>query len=256
MHGLDWYDYGARWMDPALGRCHSMDPLCETDYDVSPYAYCLNSPINNIDLWGLKSYDPQTAQDNWDDFDTSKDDILLNEIVCTPNGNSQGGSSYLDNNISGRSSYLDCNISDILNTISNISFFTSNEATAAGSSCETYINWCTPSHTEKKMTKRVLKKLAPKQKPDRLYKKWRKGIRQSGKVLGRVAVGAAVVGNVTNAIAKGEWTMSNTINMGTAFLGFVPVVGPGLALTYLLVDTVYEEITDKSIAEQIEDSLK
>lgn len=106
------------------------------------------------------------------------------------------------------------------------------------------------------MTKRVLKKLAPKQKPDRLYKKWRKGIRQSGKVLGRVAVGAAVVGNVTNAIAKGEWTMSNTINMGTAFLGFVPVVGPGLALTYLLVDTVYEEITDKSIAEQIEDSLK
>ena len=49
MHGLDWYDYGARWMDPALGRWHSMDPLCEKYYDVSPYAYCLNNPIKAID---------------------------------------------------------------------------------------------------------------------------------------------------------------------------------------------------------------
>ena len=49
MHGLDWYDYGARWMDAAIGRWHVMDPLCEKYYDVSPYAYCAGDPVNAID---------------------------------------------------------------------------------------------------------------------------------------------------------------------------------------------------------------
>ena len=49
MHGLDWYDYGARWMDASIGRWHSMDPLCEKFYGVTPYAYCGNSPINSVD---------------------------------------------------------------------------------------------------------------------------------------------------------------------------------------------------------------
>ncbi len=50
MHGLDWYDYGARWQDAAIGgRWHAMDPLCEKFYGVTPYAYCGNSPINSVD---------------------------------------------------------------------------------------------------------------------------------------------------------------------------------------------------------------
>ena len=49
MHGLDWYDYGARWMDAAIGRWHVIDPLCEKYYDVSPYADCAGDPVNAID---------------------------------------------------------------------------------------------------------------------------------------------------------------------------------------------------------------
>ena len=49
MHGLDWYDYGARWMDPVLCRFTTMDPLCEKYYDTSPYAYCANNPMKYID---------------------------------------------------------------------------------------------------------------------------------------------------------------------------------------------------------------
>lgn len=82
MHGLNTYDYGARQYDPTLCRWDRIDPLCETDYNMSPYAYCLNSPIINIDLWGLKSVDVKTAEDNWKDFDTNADDILLNGVVC------------------------------------------------------------------------------------------------------------------------------------------------------------------------------
>ena len=49
MHGLNTYDYGARQYDPVLGRWDRMDPLCEKYYDISPYAYCGNNPVNAID---------------------------------------------------------------------------------------------------------------------------------------------------------------------------------------------------------------
>ena len=54
MHGLDTYDYGARQYDPILGRWDRMDPLCEKYYNISPYAYCHNNPIKNIDPDGLE----------------------------------------------------------------------------------------------------------------------------------------------------------------------------------------------------------
>ena len=56
MHGLDWYDHGARHNDAAIGRWHVMDPLCEKYYDVSPYAYCHNNPIMLVDLDGKDDY--------------------------------------------------------------------------------------------------------------------------------------------------------------------------------------------------------
>ncbi len=49
MHGLDCYDYGARMYDPGIGRFMTIDPKAEDYYDTSPYAYCLNNPIKNID---------------------------------------------------------------------------------------------------------------------------------------------------------------------------------------------------------------
>lgn len=49
MHGLNFYDYGARQYDPLLGMFTQMDPLAEKYYGVNPYAYCGNNPINAID---------------------------------------------------------------------------------------------------------------------------------------------------------------------------------------------------------------
>jgi len=51
-HGLDWYDYGARFYDPELCQWHSVDPACEKYYDISPYAYCGDEPIRRIDKDG------------------------------------------------------------------------------------------------------------------------------------------------------------------------------------------------------------
>jgi len=50
--GLDLYDYGARMYDPAIAVWIGVDPLCEKYYNVSPYAYCLNNPVNAVDIDG------------------------------------------------------------------------------------------------------------------------------------------------------------------------------------------------------------
>ena len=50
MNGLDWYDYGARYMDGI--RFTTIDPLCEKDYGTSPYIYCGGNPVIRIDRDG------------------------------------------------------------------------------------------------------------------------------------------------------------------------------------------------------------
>lgn len=52
MHGLDWYDYGARWYDAAVCVWTAQDPLAEKYYGSSPYTYCTDRPMDAIDPSG------------------------------------------------------------------------------------------------------------------------------------------------------------------------------------------------------------
>jgi RHS repeat-associated protein len=50
--GLNWYDYGARNYDPAIGRFFNMDRYSETFMPISTYQYAANNPINYVDYNG------------------------------------------------------------------------------------------------------------------------------------------------------------------------------------------------------------
>ncbi|GAB6010280.1 RHS repeat-associated core domain-containing protein [Dysgonomonas reticulitermitis] len=59
MHGLNLYDYSARYYESAIGRFTTVDPLAEKYYSISPYVYVANNPLKYIDPTGMA---PDTAR--------------------------------------------------------------------------------------------------------------------------------------------------------------------------------------------------
>ena len=51
-NAVSYIDYGARQYDPVVGRWFAQDPLSEKYYGISPYAFCHNNAVKNIDSDG------------------------------------------------------------------------------------------------------------------------------------------------------------------------------------------------------------
>jgi RHS repeat-associated protein len=84
--GLNWYDYGARMYDPALGRFFTQDRFAEKYSDFSPYQYAANNPVSYIDVNGDNpdlppSHDADPTEKNlyvW--YPWKKGDIWIHDV--------------------------------------------------------------------------------------------------------------------------------------------------------------------------------
>ncbi len=55
---LEYFDHGSRFLDPQIGRWHTMDIMAGQFISQSPYVAMQNNPVNNIDPNGMQSWDP------------------------------------------------------------------------------------------------------------------------------------------------------------------------------------------------------
>ena len=86
MHGLDWYDYGARHYDAVLGRWMCVDPLAEKYDNVGSYIYCKNNPIAFMDMNGkdgvaVIDYENHSIIINQKFYYNVNDDLLRRKAV-------------------------------------------------------------------------------------------------------------------------------------------------------------------------------
>ncbi len=104
MHGLNWYDNGARMRQVDIPVWTTLDPLAEKYYSISPYAYCAGNPVNSIDMNGDSIWTTNYAIVNNADGTTS---IQTNKYYYGQDGNGNYGFIGSDGKIySGNDNYI------------------------------------------------------------------------------------------------------------------------------------------------------
>ena len=256
MHGLHTYDYGARQYDPLLVVWHGVDPLCEKDYRTGTSVYCRNNPLRFVDLFGLKAYDAEDAEENWEKFDPQEDEIVLNELYVVGHNRQETGI------YNGITSFWDA---FSIHAPSNGDWI--GAASYAGEHAEDYYTTLSTSEKSKytyDALKFARKKFGWKYKGRNadIYKRTiPRFLKNANKILGRGNVLYTAWNNFKDVKAKGKFTIGNGVDIGVTTLTTIGVFGtmgvtiPAIGLGYLGTDVLLEVTTGKGVREHIDEQL-
>lgn len=255
-HKLFTYDYGARQYDPLLIVWHGVDPLCEKDYATGAHVYCRNNPLRSVDLFGLKAYDAEDAEENWEKFDPQEDEIVLNELYVVGHNRQETGI------YNGITSFWDA---FSIHAPSNGDWI--GAASYAGEHAEDY--YTTLSTSEKsKYTYDALKfarnKFGWKYRGSNadIYKRTiPRFIKNANKLLRRGNMAYVIWDNFNNASENGKFSIGNGVDVGIMGLttiesfvstgGIVPIIGLG----YLGTDILLEITTGNGVRYHLDEQL-
>lgn len=95
MHGLNLYDYSARYYESPVGRFTSVDPLAEKYYSESPYAYVSNNPLKYIDPTGKEKLNGMGTRDGGSSIIQARDKVD-NDMIHIYGHGSTNGLTFID----------------------------------------------------------------------------------------------------------------------------------------------------------------